>query len=152
VGVVYTGGTFDLFHSGHVAFLKSCRRIAGSDGRVVVSLNTDEFISAYKGKPPIMSFAERKAVLMGCRYVDSVVVNVGDADSKPAIENVIPDFIVIGDDWAKKDYYAQMQFTQDWLDGQGIQLCYVPYTVGVSSTDIKARIVNKVKLVSKDKE
>lgn len=152
MGVVYTGGTFDLFHSGHVAFLKACRRIAGSDGRVVVSLNTDEFIAAYKGKTPVMSFAERKAVLMGCRYVDSVVVNVGNEDSKPAIENVIPDFVVIGDDWAKRDYYSQMQFTQAWLDGQGIQLCYVPYTVGVSSTDIKARIVNKVKLVSKDKE
>jgi len=152
MGVVYTGGTFDLFHSGHVAFLKSCKRIAGKDGRVVVSLNTDEFIAAYKGKPPIMSFAERKAVLMGCRYVDSVVANVGNEDSKPAIENVIPDFVVIGDDWAKKDYYAQMQFTQAWLDEQQIQLIYVPYTAGVSSTDIKARIVNGVKLVSKDKE
>lgn len=152
MGVVYTGGTFDLFHSGHVAFLKACRRIAGKDGRVVVSLNTDEFIQAYKGKPPVMSFAERKAVLMGCRYVDSVVTNVGNEDSKPAIENVLPDFIVIGDDWAKKDYYKQMQFTQAWLDEQQIQLCYVPYTEGISSTDLKARIVNGVKLVSKDKE
>ncbi len=150
MGVVYTGGTFDLFHSGHVAFLKACRRIAGSEGRVVVSLNTDEFIATYKGKPPVMSYAERKAVLMGCRYVDSVVENVGGADSKPAIENVIPDFIVIGDDWAKKDYYKQMQFTQQWLDDYAIQLCYVPYTLGISSTDLKARIVNDVKLVSKD--
>jgi glycerol-3-phosphate cytidylyltransferase len=146
VGVVYTGGTFDLFHSGHVAFLRSCKRIAGKDGRVVVSLNTDEFIAAYKGKPPIMSYSERKAVLMACRYVDAVVDNIGGVDSKPAILNVIPDFVVIGDDWAKKDYYAQMQFTQDWLDGNKIQLCYVPYTVGVSSTDIKARIVNNAKI------
>lgn len=146
MGIVYTGGTFDLFHSGHVAFLRSCKRIAGKDGRVVVSLNTDEFIAAYKGKPPIMSFDERKAVLMACRYVDSVVANIGGEDSKPAIENVLPDFVVIGDDWARKDYYAQMQFTQDWLDGNKIQLIYVPYTNGVSSTDIKARIVNNAKI------
>jgi glycerol-3-phosphate cytidylyltransferase len=146
MGVVYTGGTFDLFHSGHVAFLRSCKRIAGKDGRVVVSLNTDEFIAAYKGKPPIMSYDERKAVLMACRYVDAVVDNIGGVDSKPAILNVIPDFVVIGDDWAKKDYYAQMQFTQEWLDGNKIQLCYVPYTVGVSSTEIKARIVNNAKI------
>lgn len=146
MGIVYTGGTFDLFHAGHVAFLRSCKRIAGKDGRVVVSLNTDDFIAAYKGKPPIMSFDERKAVLMACRYVDSVVANVGGEDSKPAIENVLPDFIVIGDDWARKDYYAQMQFTQDWLDGNKIQLIYVPYTIGVSSTNIKARIVNNAKI------
>lgn len=146
MGVVYTGGTFDLFHAGHVKFLKQCKKIAGQDGRVVVSLNTDEFIQAYKGKAPVMSFAERKAVLMSCRYVDSVVENVGGADSKPAILNVLPDFVVIGDDWAKKDYYAQMQFTQDWLDELKIVLCYVPYTAGVSTTELKKRIVNSDKI------
>ena len=57
--IVYTGGTFDLFHSAHVRFLKACRRLAGSDGAVVVALNTDAFIQAYKGSAPIMSFDER---------------------------------------------------------------------------------------------
>lgn len=146
MGVVYTGGTFDLFHAGHVKFLRQCKRIAGLDGRVVVSLNTDEFIEAYKGKAPVMSFDERKAILMACRYVDSVVENIGGVDSKPAILNVLPDFVVIGDDWAKKDYYAQMQFTQAWLDELKIVLCYVPYTQGVSTTDLKKRIVNHAKI------
>ena len=146
MGVVYSGGTFDLFHAGHVKFLRQCKRIAGLDGRVVVSLNTDEFIEAYKGKAPVMSFDERKAVLMACRYVDSVVENIGGVDSKPAILNVLPDFVVIGDDWAKKDYYAQMQFTQAWLDELKIVLCYVPYTQGVSTTDLKKRIVNHAKI------
>lgn len=138
--VVYTGGTFDLFHSAHVRFLKACRRLAGQDGEVIVALNTDAFIQAYKGKPPIMSFAERKEVLLGCKYVDAVISNIGGADSKPSIEQVMPDFIVIGDDWARKDYYAQMQFSREWLDQLEIQLVYVPYTPGISTTDLKARI------------
>lgn len=146
MGVVYTGGTFDLFHAGHVKFLKQCKKIAGQDGRVVVSLNTDEFIRSYKGKSPVMSFDERKAILMACRYVDSVIENVGGTDSKPAILNVLPDFVVIGDDWAKKDYYAQMGFTQVWLDELKIVLCYVPYTQGVSTTELKKRIVNSDKI------
>ena len=146
MGVVYTGGTFDLIHSGHIKFLKQCKKIAGKDGRVVVSLNTDEFIEAYKGKAPVMSLDERKTVLMACRYVDSVVENIGGADSKPAILNVLPDFVVIGDDWAKKDYYAQMQFTQAWLDEMQIVLCYVPYTQGISTTELKKRIVNSDKI------
>jgi len=50
--VVYTGGTFDLFHAGHSRFLARCAQL----GDVVVSLNTDEFIEEYKGKPPIISF------------------------------------------------------------------------------------------------
>ena len=138
--IIYTGGTFDLFHSAHVRFLKACRRLAGDDGVVVVSLNQDAFIQAYKGKSPIMTFEERKEILLGCKYVDRVIPNVGGADSKPAIESVMPDFIVIGDDWARRDYYAQMQFTQAWLDDLEIQLVYVPYTQGISTTDLKRRI------------
>ena len=137
---MYTGATFDLIHNGHIRFLKACRRVAGDDGVVVVSLNTDAFIQAYKGKSPIMSFDERKEILLGCKYVDRVIANHGGADSKPAIESVMPDFIVIGDDWAKKDYYKQMQFTQAWLDDLEIQLVYVPYTQGISTTDLKRRI------------
>jgi len=138
--IVYTGGTFDLLHSGHTRFLKACRRLAGQDGRVVVALNTDAFIQAYKGSSPIMSFDERKELLLGCRYVDDVVANIGGADSKPSIEQVMPDYVVVGDDWARKDYYAQMQFTREWLDQHDIQLVYVPYTPGISTTDIKKRI------------
>lgn len=134
---VYTGGTFDLYHSGHANFLARCAEL----GDVVVSLNTDEFIEAYKGKAPIISYAEREAVLLSCRSVSAVIPNCGGADSKPAIEMSSPDIIAIGSDWARRDYYAQMGFTQDWLDDRGISLIYIPYTAGISSTAIKARLV-----------
>jgi glycerol-3-phosphate cytidylyltransferase len=140
MSIVYTGGTFDLFHSGHVNLLKKCREVAGQDGLVVVSLNTDAFIKEYKGKPPVCSDAEREAVLRACKYVDQVVMNVGGKDSRIAIEIVQPDYILIGSDWAKKDYYAQMGFDQDWLDERGIGLIYVPYTKDISSTNIKGRM------------
>lgn len=138
--IIYTGGTFDLFHSGHANFLYKCKQIAGADGKVVVSLNTDEFIEAYKNKKPVCSYQERKLVLESCRYVDEVISNIGGADSKPSILSVMPDIIVIGSDWARKDYYKQMQFDQDWLDEYNIGLAYIPYTKGISSTRIKAQI------------
>ena len=138
--VVYTGGTFDLFHAGHVNLLKRCKEIAGELGSVVVSLNTDEFIKEYKGKPPIVSFSDRMAVLKACKYVDQVIANSGGADSKPTILQVNPNIVAIGTDWAKKDYYKQMQFTQDWLDDKDISLIYIPYTKGISSTEIKTRL------------
>jgi len=138
--VVYTGGTFDLFHAGHVNLLKRCKEIAGELGSVVVSLNTDEFIKEYKGKSPIVSFSDRMAVLKACKYVDQVIANSGGADSKPTILQVNPNIVAIGTDWAKKDYYKQMQFTQDWLDEKNISLIYIPYTKGISSTEIKTRL------------
>ena len=133
---VYTGGTFDLLHSGHVNFLKRCSEI----GEVTVALNTDEFIETYKGKAPIMSFAERQAVLLGLRYVENVVANVGGTDSRISIDSVSPDIVAIGSDWARKNYYKQMMFDQDWLDERGISLLYIPYTKGISTTNIKGRM------------
>ena len=66
--------------------------------------------------------------------------NTGGTDSTIAIEAVGPDIIVIGSDWARRDYYAQMNFDQDWLDERGIGLAYIPYTKGISTTDLKKRI------------
>ena len=143
MSTVYTGGTFDLFHSGHANLLKRCREIAGEEGRVVVSLNTDDFILKYKGSLPICSETERKAVLESCMYVDEVIMNVGGSDSRIAIDMVNPDYIVIGSDWARRDYHKQMGFDQFWLDERGIGLVYVPYTKAISSTEIKGRLSGK---------
>jgi glycerol-3-phosphate cytidylyltransferase len=105
-----------------------------------VALNSDEFIAKFKGKPPVMSYIERKKALLGCKWVARVVSNIGDQDSKPAIEWVKPNVIAIGSDWAKRDYYKQMGFTQDWLDSKNIALAYIPYTKDISTTDIKKRL------------
>lgn len=133
---IYTGGTFDLVHSGHVSFLNRCAEL----GSVTVSLNTDEFIWEYKKRTPVMTYAEREQVLLGLRSVDRVIPNVGGADSRISVELVKPDIIVIGSDWARKDYYAQMGFDQDWLDERRIGLCYIPYTDGISTTELKRRM------------
>jgi glycerol-3-phosphate cytidylyltransferase len=134
---VYTGGTFDLFHRGHVNFLKQCKEIGD---HVVVSLNTDDFIYRYKGKNPIMNYDERKEVLLSCKYVDEVVPNTDGEDSKPTILSVNPKFVIIGSDWAKKDYYKQMNFTQQWLDENNIVLIYLPYTENISTSLIKEKL------------
>ena len=136
---LYTGGTFDVFHYGHMNFLRQCSKISD---RVVVSLNTDDFIYQYKGKYPIMTYEERKKSLEFCKFVDEVIPNVGGSDSKPAILQIKPQIVAIGDDWAKRDYYTQMQFTQEWLDENDIVLVYLAYTRGISTTEIKNRILN----------
>lgn len=135
--LVYTGGTFDLFHAGHARFLQ---RAASLGTSLVVALNTDEFITAFKGTAPVCSYDERAAVLEACRWVTGVVPNETGADSRPAIEAVSPDLIVVGSDWATRDYHAQMGFDQGWLDDRGIGLVFLPYTRGISSTEIKRRL------------
>ena len=138
--VLYTGGTFDIFHSGHVSFLKMCSMIADE---VVVALNTDEFIHEFKAAKPALSYEDRRACLQSCRYVSKVIKNTGNQDSKPSILSVNPDILAIGSDWCSKDYYQQMGFTQKWLDENEIVLVYLPYTQGISSSNIKQDILKK---------
>ncbi|QAX95771.1 nucleotidyltransferase [Streptomyces phage Tribute] len=140
---VYTGGTFDLFHEGHVELLRSCKRLAG-DGKVVVALNTDEFIARFKSNPPVQTFRERKLVLESCRYVDLVIPNIGEEDSKKTIvlasETHRIEVVAIGSDWAGRDYYGQMQFTKEWLDENDLILIYIDRRTGMSTTKIKEKL------------
>lgn len=133
---VLTLGTFDLFHAGHVNLLARCRMLAGKRGMVIVALNPDEFVLAFKGHLPVVGYNDRERVLSACRYVDRVIRGSG-ADSKPAIESVGPDIIAVGSDWQTKDYYGQLDVTSEWLSDHGISIEYLPYTQHISSTRIR---------------
>ena len=138
--ILYTGGTYDIFHYGHTNFLKQCAMISDE---VVVALNTDEFIRDFKSSQPVMTYEERKKSLLNCPFVDKVVPNLSGFDSKPTILGVCPSIIAVGDDWAHKDYYKQMNFTQEWLEENGIVMVYIPYTRGISTSEIKHRILER---------
>lgn len=142
---IYNGGTYDLFHSGHVEILRRLKHMAGPGGVLIVALNTDEFVEKFKGSKPIMSYEERFAVVSACKYVDLVVENYGGPDSKPVILSVKADFVVTGTDWSDKDYMKQMGFTREWLEEHKIGFGFLPYTNGVSSTEIKNRIISHQK-------
>jgi cytidyltransferase-like protein len=130
---VLTLGTFDPPHPGHVGLF-------AQGGEVVVAVNADQFILNYRGKAPLMTETDRAGVIAGFRDVDTVVINRQLLGQPMLIESVAPDCIVIGQDWALKDYLGQLRITQGWLDDRNIQLCYVPRTGDWSSTEIKSAV------------
>ena len=135
---VFTAGTFDLLHPGHVHLFRECTVFA-QDSPVTVAVNTDEFITRYKGRPPVQTYDERATMVEAIRYVDKVVPNDG-TDQATVIEAAHPDLIVIGSDWHTRDYHAQLGITQDWLDERGIAVVYIPRVGGWSSTAVKGRL------------
>ena len=140
MAVVLTMGTFDLLTSGHLFLFEQCRKIAGPHGQVIVTANSDEFVHRYKGSNPVMSLDERLHMLGSLRDISSAMVNFGDEDAASVIESINPDFLVIGQDWALKDYYGQLGITQEWLDERDISLIYLPRVKELSSTELKKRI------------
>ncbi len=137
---IYSGGTYDLFHYGHVRLLKRLKKMAGKDGVLIVALNTDEFVEQFKGSRPVMNLEERMEVLQSCKYVDEVIVNYSGEDSRPTILKARANFVVTGTDWCERDYMKQMGFTREWLEENKIGFGYIPYTTTISTTDIKKRL------------
>jgi glycerol-3-phosphate cytidylyltransferase len=136
-----TIGTFDLLHPGHLAlFERMCVELGGARAHVSVGVNTDDFIKRYKGKYPVMTLVERLEMLRAVRWVDDVLINKGNEDCKPLIDEVVPDLLVIGSDWMGRDYLKQINVTREYLEKRNIALVFLPYTVGVSSTAIRARL------------
>lgn len=133
---VVTLGTFDLFHVGHVRLLERADML----GRVTVGLNTDEFVTRYKGRPPVIRYNDRAEVLRACRYVAEVVPN----DQRPSAAALIlaagADVIVVGDDWQGRDYMGQLGLEAGWPERVGIEIVYLPRTPGVSTTQIRALV------------
>lgn len=112
-------------------------------GTTIVGLNTDEFYEKYRGYKPIMSYQERYEMIASVFPEVSIFPNDQESgNAKDLITSVGADLIVVGSDWARKDYVGQLGLDWDWLDEWQIGICYVNYTDGVSSTKLKERIKN----------
>ena len=80
--VIVTGG-FDPLHSGHIAYFKAARTLGD---KLVVGLNSDEWLTRKKGRP-FMPLQERQAIVGNLSTVDEVVVyNDNDGSSIDAIK------------------------------------------------------------------
>ncbi|SCA63449.1 Uncharacterized protein SCG7109_AO_00260 [Chlamydiales bacterium SCGC AG-110-M15] len=128
---VYVDMVADLFHAGHVQFLEQA--LAMGD-ELIVGLVGDEAASGYKRKP-ILTLDERMRSVGGCRYVTEVIGNCPMQVTKELIEEYDIDIVVHGDDFTeeKMRYYYGVPLEMGIFRS-------VPYTSGISSTDIIQRI------------
>jgi len=94
--IVFTNGSFDLIHAGHVRYLTDARSLGDV---LVVGLNSDESVRLIKDSGrPIVSEEERAEVLAGLTCVDMIVF-FDDPDPYELIRAVTPDILVKGADW-----------------------------------------------------
>ena len=92
----------------------------------------------YKRKP-IFSEDDRLAIVASLRDVDLAFIS-NSPDARPVIEKHEIDLIVHGDDWEHASYLKQICVDQDYLDSRSIEMKYVPYYAGVSTSEIIERI------------
>jgi glycerol-3-phosphate cytidylyltransferase len=124
--IVYTSGTFDMFHSNHLKMVKYAKGLADV---LIVGVSTDELVCSYKN-PPIIPFEERLAIIEALKYPD-IVIPQHTLDHTQRVKDLNIDIFVVGDDWRGK---------YDYLTDLGVQVFYFPYGAGVSSTNLKQKI------------
>ncbi|MGI3780984.1 MAG: adenylyltransferase/cytidyltransferase family protein [Janthinobacterium lividum] len=127
----YVPGGWDMFHIGHLRILERAR--AQCD-RLIVGVVTDEGLVAAKGRPPMVPFAQRAAVVAAVGLVDEVVADTS-SNKLLAWERVGFDVLFKGDDW-------QGTAKGDRLEAEmaqvGVELRYFPYTPHTSSTALRS--------------
>ena len=102
--VVWINGTFDVLHPGHVKLFRYARMLAGPNGKVLVGIDTDERVQAFKGPSrPVNSLLDRMTFLSSIKYIDDVISFSSDWELETLIYTSKPQFMVIGDDYYGKD-------------------------------------------------
>jgi phosphoenolpyruvate phosphomutase len=120
----------DLVHPGHVNIIKRASEL----GSVTIGLLTDKAIASYK-RVPHMAWEQRAEVIGNLKGVVRVVPQ-HTLDYVPNLRTYKPDFVVHGDDWQTGVQAKTRQAVIDALLEWGGTLVEVPYTQGVSSTQL----------------
>lgn len=136
--IVYTSGTFDMFHYNHLRMINYARSLADI---LIVGVSTDELVMTFKPKP-IVPFQERLQIIEALRTPD-IVIPQHSLDHSEIVKKLNIDAFVVGDDWYGK---------YDYLKDLGVQVFYFPYGAGVSSTNLKKTIIDTYEAKLKDEQ
>lgn len=131
--IVFTNGTFDILHLGHITYLEKAKQ---QGDVLVVGVNTDRSVKSYKDPGrPLNPQQDRLRVLAALECVDYAIL-FNEPTPLPLILKLKPDVLVKGADW-KKSQIAGAEEVESW-GGKVVRIKLVP---GKSTT----KIIEKMK-------
>ena len=131
--LVYTVGTFDLLHVGHLALLKYCNTL----GEVAVGVASDSVVNSYKPNIPVIRLSQRMEMLKALSCV-SIVRPYYKLEYVSACEELNPDIFIIGEDWGSDKHNIDVE---NYLQARGKKIIKVRYNPQTSSTKIKQTVI-----------
>ena len=93
--VGYTQGVYDMFHIGHLNLLNNARDLCE---HLIVGVNSDELVTQYKHKLPVIPEEERRLIVANIKAVDACEI-VDTLDKVENYKRFHYDAVFIGDDW-----------------------------------------------------
>jgi len=130
----YTDGVYDLFHTGHLNMIETAK---SQCERLIVGVHGDNVVESYKHRRPIIDEEGRRRIIESVAGVDKAVIT-HFRDKLKLWEKYHFDAIFIGDDWKGTERWKNFEKE---LAKIGVDVVYVPYTKGISTTEIRERIM-----------
>ncbi|MEH6567460.1 MAG: adenylyltransferase/cytidyltransferase family protein [Halioglobus sp.] len=131
--IVYTLGTFDLLHVGHIALLEYCKSLGDV---LAVGVASDRVVNSYKPNVPVIPLEERMEMLRALRCVD-IVRPYYELEYVSGCKALNADIFVVGEDWGMKPHNIAVE---SYLKSEGKQINQVLYNPRTSSTRIKEHV------------
>lgn len=133
---LFTAMVADLFHFGHVNFLREARKLGD---HLTVGVISDERAAGYK-RTPVMTFEERAAVVAGCRYVDAVMkLDTNVTDEFMRAHRFDYRIYAVASDEEEERNFATL-----WKDMDRTYFRRIPYTPSISTTQIIGRLASRL--------
>ncbi len=130
VKVGYLSGTFDLFHIGHLNLLRRAKQYCDY---LIVGVHPN---AAHKGKEAFIPFDERMKIVGAIQYVDKVVPACPEDSDAWNIYHY--DRLFVGSDYKCTERFRNYE---EYFKDKGVEIMYLPYTQGTSSTQIRKTIL-----------
>ena len=134
--IVYTVGTFDLLHVGHLALLNQCKLLGNI---LVVGVASDAVVNMYKPNVPVVPLEQRVEMLEALSCVD-IVRPYYQLEYVSGCKEVGADIFVVGEDWGKKPHNLDVN---NYLREMGKEIVKVTYNPRTSSTKIKKIVLEQ---------
>ncbi|MBQ5610664.1 MAG: adenylyltransferase/cytidyltransferase family protein [Fibrobacteraceae bacterium] len=133
-----TVGVFDLFHVGHLNLLEKCK---AQCEHLIVAVCGDDYVTQIKHKTPVIPENDRMRIIGALKCVDEVSpITLEEIDDKMlALKRFNFDVLFSGDDWKGSERYNR---TEKQFAELGVSIEYLPYTQGVSTSDLKEKMNN----------
>ena len=142
--IVLASGVFDLLHLGHVRFLEDAKKAGGANAKLVVIIATDSTVEKTKGKKPIMSEDQRRALVESLRVVDEAMLGFENMAIGEVIKKVKPDIIALGYDQAEMEREVDSYVSTHNLPVEVVKVGKFEENSLDSSSKIKQKIIDKL--------
>jgi FAD synthetase len=141
--VVLASGVFDLLHLGHVRFLEEAKKAGGKNAELIVIIARDSTVENRKGRKPIMSENQRRALVESLKVVDEAVLGFEKFDLGDVVERIKPDVVALGYDQTEVEKATKQYVSNHKLNIRVVRIGKFEEDELDSSSKIRQKIVAK---------